>query len=81
MAVIFGDSFGFAAAYYQGLSWFLAQAFREVHFVWVPFGWDADYVRRVGAEAVLVQGAERFVARVPRFEVDTSQHRRGDPAP
>jgi hypothetical protein len=70
-AVLFGDSFGFAAAYYQGLSWFLAQVFREVHFVWVPFGWDADYVRRVGAEAVLVQGAERFVARVPRASVDT----------
>lgn len=73
VAVIFGDSFGFAAAYYQGLSWFLAQTFREVHFVWVPFGWDANYVRRVGATAVLIQGAERFVSRVPRFEVDTSQ--------
>lgn len=72
-AVIFGDSFGFAAAYYQGLSWFMAQAFREVHFIWVPFGWDGDYVRRVGAEAVLVQGAERFVARVPHAKVDVSR--------
>ena len=43
----------------------MAQIFREVHFVWVPFGWDPDYVREVGAEVVLVQGAERFVARVP----------------
>jgi alginate O-acetyltransferase complex protein AlgJ len=73
VAVVFGDSFGFSAAYYQGLSWFLAQVFREVHFVWVPFGWDADYVRRVGAEAVLVQGAERFVARVPHVNVDVSR--------
>jgi hypothetical protein len=73
VAVLFGDSFGFSAAYYQGLSWFLAQVFREVHFVWVPFGWDADYVRRVGAKAVLVQGAERFVARVPHIEVDVSR--------
>jgi alginate O-acetyltransferase complex protein AlgJ len=80
VAVLFGDSFGFAAggsfdpaaAYYQGLSWFLAQVFREVHFVWVPFGWDSEYVRRVGAEAVLVQGAERFVSRVPHVEVDAS---------
>jgi alginate O-acetyltransferase complex protein AlgJ len=64
-AVLFGDSFGFSAAYYQGVSWFMAQVFREVHFVWIPFGWDPDYVRRVGAEAVLVQGAERFAARVP----------------
>jgi hypothetical protein len=73
VAVVFGDSFGFSAAYYQGLSWFLAQVFREVHFVWIPFGWDADYVRRVGAEAVLVQGAERFVARVPHADVDVSR--------
>jgi|SRR5215213_2759333 len=72
VAVVFGDSFGFATAYYQGLSWFLAQVFREVHFVWVPFGWDSDYIRAVGAEAVLVQGAERFVARVPRVSVDVS---------
>jgi len=73
VAVVFGDSFGFGAPNYQGLSWFLAQAFREVHFVWVPFGWDADYVRRVGAQAVLVQGAERFVARVPHASVDVSR--------
>jgi alginate O-acetyltransferase complex protein AlgJ len=72
VAVLFGDSFGFSAAYYQGLSWFMAQVFREVHFVWIPFGWDADYLRRVGAEAVLVQGAERFVARVPHADVDVS---------
>lgn len=73
VAVVFGDSFGFAAAHYQGLSWFLAQVFREMHFVWVPFGWDPDYVRRVGAEAVLVQGAERFVARVPHTTVEVSR--------
>lgn len=69
-AVIFGDSFGFAAEHYQGLSWFLAQVFRETHFVWIPFGWDPDYVRAVGAEAVVIQGAERFVARVPPTTVD-----------
>lgn len=73
VAVIFGDSFGFSAPYYQGLSWFMAQVFREVHFVWVPFGWDPDYVRACGAEAVLVQGAERFVARVPHTTVDASR--------
>jgi hypothetical protein len=72
VAVIFGDSFGFGAPNYQGVSWFLAQSFREVHFIWVPFGWDPDYVRRVGAEAVLIQGAERFVARVPHATVDAS---------
>jgi alginate O-acetyltransferase complex protein AlgJ len=72
VAVLFGDSFGFSAAYYQGISWFMAQVFREVHFVWVPFGWDPDYARRVGAEAVLVQGAERFVGRVPRARVEVA---------
>jgi alginate O-acetyltransferase complex protein AlgJ len=72
VAVVFGDSFGFGAANYQGVSWFMAQTFREVHFIWVPFGWDPAYVQRVGAEAVLVQGAERFVARVPRLSVDAS---------
>jgi hypothetical protein len=73
VAVLFGDSYGFAEPGYQGLSWFMAQSFRETHFVWVPFGWDPDYVRRVGAGAVLVQGAERFVARVPHVSVDVSQ--------
>lgn len=82
--VLFGDSFGFAAPYYQGLAWFLAQVFREVHFLWIPFGWDSGYVRRVGAEAVVVQGAERFLGRVPRLEVDFSKLvedtlRRGEP--
>jgi alginate O-acetyltransferase complex protein AlgJ len=72
VAVLFGDSFGFSAAFYQGISWFMAQVFREVHFIWIPFGWDPDYVREVGAEAVLIQGAERFAARVPppRSEVE-----------
>ncbi len=73
VAVVFGDSFGFGAGHYQGVSWFMAQVFREVHFVWVPFGWDPDYVREVGAEAVLVQGAERFVSRVPRARVVTAE--------
>ncbi|HKG02017.1 MAG TPA: hypothetical protein VKB03_02460 [Conexibacter sp.] len=73
VAVVFGDSFGFGAEHYQGLSWFLAQVFRETHFVWVPFGWDPDYARRIGAQAVLIQAAERFVARVPRASVEVAQ--------
>ncbi len=72
VAVVFGDSFGFGAPHYQGLSWFMAQSFREVHFIWVPFGWDSDYVRRIGAQAVLIQGAERFVARVPQPAVEVA---------
>jgi len=70
--VVFGDSFGFAADNYQGLAWFLAQVFHETHFVWVPFGWDPDYVRAVGAGLVVMQGAERFAARVPRPAVEVA---------
>jgi alginate O-acetyltransferase complex protein AlgJ len=73
VAVLFGDSFGFSAAYYQGVSWFMAQVFSEVHFIWIPFGWDPDYVRAVGAEVVLVQGAERFVARIPHPRTEVAQ--------
>jgi alginate O-acetyltransferase complex protein AlgJ len=68
--VVFGDSYAFAAPNYQGLAWFLAQAFREVHFVWVPFGWDPDYAAAVGAGVVVCQGAERFVIRPPELRVD-----------
>jgi alginate O-acetyltransferase complex protein AlgJ len=72
LAVVFGDSFGFSAPNYQGVSWFMAQVFREVHFIWIPFGWDTDYIREASAEVVLVQGAERFVARAPHAEVNAS---------
>jgi alginate O-acetyltransferase complex protein AlgJ len=68
--VIFGDSYGFGDDAYPGLAWFLAQAFKEVHFLWVPFGWDPDYLDRVEASLVVCQTAERFIARVPRTRVD-----------
>jgi hypothetical protein len=72
-AVVFGDSYAFGDDAYQGLSWFLAQVFREVHFVWVPFGWDPDYLDRVGAQLVVCQTAERFIARLPRASVDVQE--------
>jgi hypothetical protein len=68
--VVFGDSYGFGDSAYQGLSWWLAQIFREVHFVWVPFGWDPEYLDSVNAELVVCQTAERFMGRVPRLRVD-----------
>lgn len=68
--VLFGDSYGFGSTEYQGLSWFLAQRFACVHFVWVPFGWDPAYVERAGAELVVLQAAERFLTQVPREHVD-----------
>jgi hypothetical protein len=70
IAVLFGDSYGFPAAHYQGLGWWLAQVFRELHFLWVPFGWDPTYIRDVGASVAVVQTAERFVGRVPHDRVD-----------
>lgn len=68
--VLFGDSYGFGSVNYQGLSWFLAQRFACVHFVWVPLGWDPVYVEQAGAELVVLQTAERFLTRVPRERVD-----------
>jgi len=68
--VVFGDSYGVGDGDYQGLSWWLAQIFREVHFVWVPFGWDPDYLDSVNAELVVCETAERFMGRVPKLEVD-----------
>jgi alginate O-acetyltransferase complex protein AlgJ len=68
--VVFGDSYAYSASHYQGLSWFLAQAFREVHFLWVPFGWDPEYAAEVGAGVVICQGAERFAIRPPEIQVD-----------
>ncbi|MET0602640.1 MAG: hypothetical protein ABW167_11675 [Baekduia sp.] len=69
-AVVFGDSYALAAPHYQGLAWFLAQAFREVHFLWVPFGWDPGYAAAASAEVVVCQGAERFAIRPPELQVD-----------
>ncbi|HST69303.1 MAG TPA: hypothetical protein VLI94_06570 [Solirubrobacterales bacterium] len=70
VVVVFGSSHSFAATHHQGLSWFLAQVFREVHFLWVPFGWDSEYLRRVGADVAVMQSGERLVRRVPRQDVD-----------
>lgn len=70
VAVVFGDSYGFGDDSYRGLAWFLAQAFREVHFLWVPFGWDPDYLDAVDADVIVCQTAERFTGRVPLARVD-----------
>lgn len=68
--VLFGDSYGFGAENAHGTSWFLAQVFRETHFVWAPFGWDPGYVTQVEADVVISQTAERFMSRVPMPAVD-----------
>ncbi|MBA2347136.1 MAG: hypothetical protein H0V81_02475 [Solirubrobacterales bacterium] len=68
--VIFGDSYGFGAPASRALGWSMAQCLREVHFVWVPMGWDPDYVEATGAELVVCQTAERFLSRHPREQVN-----------
>ncbi len=73
IAVIFGDSYGFGDESYAGLSWWLAQVFREVHFVWAPFGWDSAYLQDVKAEVIVCQTAERFMGRVPKLSIDARQ--------
>jgi hypothetical protein len=70
--VVFGDSYGFGDDAYQGLTWFLAQWFRTVHFVWVPFGWDPHYLDSARADLVVCQTAERFVGRVPSESVNVA---------
>lgn len=82
--VVFGDSYAFCAPYFPGLAWFLAQVFREVHFLWAPFGWDPGYLDEVRPDVVVCECAERFVVRPPLPTVDvralaeqTLQRRRG----
>jgi hypothetical protein len=71
--VLFGDSFASAHDHYQGIAWSLAQIFSETHLVWIPFAWDPDYVRRVGAELVVFAAAERFLVVVPEIRVDATE--------
>ncbi|MFL5844200.1 MAG: glycosyltransferase [Solirubrobacteraceae bacterium] len=75
--VIFGDSFSFTGQLpggrtHQGMAWWLARVFRELHFAWVPFGWDSAYLKAVGPALVLSEGAERFAVRSPQPDTDTA---------
>jgi alginate O-acetyltransferase complex protein AlgJ len=70
VAAVFGSSHSFASTDHHGLCWFLAQVFREVHFLWAPFSWDSEYLRRIGAEVAVMQSGDRLVQRVPRPDVD-----------
>ena len=74
---IFGDSFSFAgrlseATYLQGLIWWLAFTFREIHFCWIPFGWDQRLVDEVRPEVIVLEGAERFAVRPPQLDTDSA---------
>lgn len=67
--VVFGDSFAHLTEQHDGLCWFIAQAFSEVHFIWSPFGWDPRYVEKVDPAIVIHEIAERFITSVPSVEL------------
>lgn len=77
IVVVFGDSYAFPQPHYHGIAWYFAQKFRETHFVWSPFGWDAEYVKTTGASLVLCETAERFVPRPPAQRMDVQSLFRG----
>lgn len=81
VAVVFGDSYSLASAHYQGLGWFLAQRFAEVHVIWSPFGWDPTYLERTDAGVVVCETAERFVPQVPARTIDVEGLAKGAEAP
>lgn len=60
--VLFGDSYSeFRPHLLTGM---LAETFREVHFVWSS-SVDFDYAKKIGADIVISEIAERFVRRWP----------------
>lgn len=66
--VLFGDSCAHHAPIF--LSGFLAESFREFHFIWSA-NVDWGYVERVRPDILMIELAERFQTRVPddRFDV------------
>ncbi len=78
--VVFGDSYAWSnwstpgspwvVGHHQGLTWSLAQTFRETHFVWIPFGWDPVYTEQAGASVVVFETAERFIVSPPAIRSD-----------
>ena len=67
--VLFGDSCAHFSPFM--LTGFLAESFREVHFVWSS-GLDWDYIERVGPDILLFEVAERFLSRVPTDDYDVA---------
>ena len=60
--VLFGDSFCDYRP--SSLTYLFAETFQEVHFIWST-DVDIDYARRVGADIVVSEIAERFMTRLP----------------
>jgi alginate O-acetyltransferase complex protein AlgJ len=67
--VLFGDSCAHFAPFL--LTGFLAESFREVHFVWSS-SLDWGYIERVRPDILLFEVAERFLARLPVDDFDVA---------
>lgn len=65
--VLFGDSFSEYRPHL--LTGMLAETFQEVHFIWNS-NIDYDYVKRVKADIVITELAERFMTTVPSDKLD-----------
>ncbi|MEE9332753.1 MAG: glycosyltransferase 61 family protein [Granulosicoccaceae bacterium] len=65
--VLFGDSFSEYRPHL--LTGMLAETFQEVHFIWNS-NIDYDYVKRVKADIVITELAERFMTTVPTDKLD-----------
>ncbi|WP_375461863.1 hypothetical protein [uncultured Enterovirga sp.] len=75
--MVFGDSYT-SHVYTENvgrLIGFLAETFREVHFVWANTI-DYGYVARVRPDIVLTEIAERFMIELPMTEFDLSEYER-----
>ena len=75
VVVLFGDS----NAHYSPilLTGFLAECFREVHFIWSA-SLDWGYVERVRPHLLIVEMAERFLTHVPKDTFDVATYRADD---
>lgn len=74
--MLFGDS----CAHFSPilLTGFLSESFRELHFVWSA-NIDWGHVARIGPDILIVEHAERFLARVPDDALDLDSVRRDLP--
>jgi alginate O-acetyltransferase complex protein AlgJ len=69
--VLFGDSYAHFAPIM--LTSFLAETFREMHFVWSS-SIDWGYVERVRPDILMFEMAERFLVRIPSDDFDVAAY-------
>ena len=72
--LVFGDSVSFPPPGMPrgGLGDMLTRTFREVHFNWVPFGWDGALAEEIRPEVIVQEITERLIVTVPPVEVSVA---------